>query len=438
MVTFWAIAALMVLGALIWLVPILFSQTRSEDSDTATHTDHVVASYNERLGAIRQEHADGGLSSAQLEQAEAELGRELLQDVRPETASLRTSGPATTLLIALGVPIFAVLVYQELGNAAGLQVAGPGLPTSARAPTAQPVASSSDVPSIEQMVGGLAARLEQSPDDGQGWLMLGRSYMVLGRMQEAEAAYARAYALLPRDVDVLTGYAETLARNDQNALRGQASTLIDAALAIDPTHPKALWLSGISAMQRGDGESAARHWQQLRDTGALNAEETRQLDQMIAEAQNAPVSARAPGGAAPSPAPAAPAAPQSAAVSATTRDNGDGPFIDVTIDIAPELAAKVRPTDSVFIFARASQGPPMPLAAVRRSASDLPITIRLDESMAMMPQMTIATFPTVVVGARISRTGNARPSPGDLQGFSKPLAPGDRPTVAVTIAEEVQ
>jgi cytochrome c-type biogenesis protein CcmH len=441
MTLFWFIAALMVAGALAWLMPILLSKHVRRDEDAVTHTDHAIASYSERLDAIEQDHSDGVLSSEQLENAKHELARELLQDVKPEDEPLRSAGSASAWVVAIVIPAISVALYQNLGEPAGIDQSGPGpqqaqsaplAPQAGGTPSETPGSNADGMPSIEQMVTGLAARLKDNPEDGQGWLMLGRSYVVLDRMQDAEQAYGKAYALIPKNVDVLAGYAETIARNNRNSLSGRPADLLAAALAIKSDDPKTLWLAGIAAMQSGDGKNAIAHWSKLKETGALNAQETTSLDQMIAEASGAAKTQTQPA--------TAPKVDSSAAATPTqpqTPASGTSVSIKVRVALAPELAARVAPGDALFVFARAEQGPPMPLAVARLTASVLPAEIVLDESMAMMPNMTLATFPRVVIGARISKTGNARPSNGDLQGITIGLSPKETAEVAVTISEVV-
>ncbi len=423
MTLFWLIAALMMTGALAWLLPVLLSKHVRSDPGAVSHTDHAIASYSERLDGLEQDFADGVLSEEQLENARQELARELLQDVRPDDPPARAADSTSAWVVAVLIPVVAVGLYSELGQPEGLGISGPG-PRQAQAAPGTPVAGGGSagtataagaegLPSIEQMVTGLAERLQREPNDGEGWLMLGRSYVVLERMDDAEQAYAKAYALLPQNVDVLAGYAESLARNNRNSLAGKPAALLAQALSIKTDDPKTLWLSGIAAMQRGDGPSAVAHWNNLKSTGALNAQETASLDQMIAEA----------GGQA-----ATPATP----VAATS-----GVSVKVKVTLDPSLSARVATGDALFVFARAAQGPPMPLAVQRLVAGALPLEVTLDESMAMIPNMTLASFPRVVVGARISKSGNARPSDGDLQGLSEAIDPKSVGRVAVQISDVV-
>jgi cytochrome c-type biogenesis protein CcmH len=436
MTSFWVIAAVMTVGCFAWLLPTVLSPLRQEEDTSPSHDEHALASYTERLDAVEQEHADGALTEEQLEEARHELARELLQDTRPESVRAALNSTASvwigSAVVLLALPLLAIPTYLSLGNLASIGMANEDTGPAAQVSAAAGANANGDMPSIEEMVAGLAQRLADNPEDAQGWLMLGRSYLVLNRLKDAEDAYAKAYALVQSRVEVLTGYAEAIARNNNNSLIGRPQELLKSALAISPKDTKTLWLSGISAMQRGDGAVAIKHWKALKATQALNAEETVTLDQMIAEA----------GGEAPS----SITEPRSAATAAVTtsgtktaaaKAKASGVAIAVTVSLAPKLASKVTPGDTLFVFARAQQGPPMPLAVARMPVPTFPITVQLDESMAMMPQMTLATFPRVVIGARISKSGNAQGKPGDLQGLSEGVTPASTNNTSVAITEIV-
>jgi cytochrome c-type biogenesis protein CcmH len=451
MTIFWLGAGLMLVAGMGWILPALWSRAPGH---AMTRDDHAVAIYEQRCGELERDHADGIIDSDQLSSARDDLAAELLHDYSEEVATRnqsRNSGVSAAAL-ALVMGVMAVGLYAEFGAPEGLGIAGKGLtraqmaaargsaPASATGGQSEAggaPAADTAMPSVEKMVAGLAKRLEDDPSDGTGWMMLGRSYTVLNRLKDAEAALEKAYALIPENPDAIAAYAEAMGRNTDNDLRGRPTVLLGAALKLDPNHAKSLWLAGIAAMQGGDASNAVALWQRLRTSGSLNAEETASLDRFIAEAGGAPESGTqgAAQGAAivaatqtaktPQPAPAAP------------DKSGDTVKITVEVSLDAALADRVQPGDSLFVFARAHQGPPMPLAVQRLSAGALPATVVLDESMAMMPQFTLATFPRIVVGARISRTGNATPSPGDLQGISADLSPGETPQVRITISEVV-
>jgi cytochrome c-type biogenesis protein CcmH len=239
--------------------------------------------------------------------------------------------------------------------------------------------------------------------------MLGRSYRVLGRNTEAAQAYAKAERVVAADPRLLVDYAESLALAHDGNLQGKPAELVARALELDPGHPLALMLSGAVAFQREDYAGAIRQWEKVQTLLAPGSEEARAVGDSIAKARElaaaqpaAKPAAKAPGGVA----------------------SGSPARIAGTVSLAPALAATAAPTDTVFIFARAVGGPPAPLAVLRRQVKDLPVKFTLDDSMAMAPNLKLSGFAEVVVSARVSRSGNATPQSGDLQGLSKPVKVG--------------
>jgi cytochrome c-type biogenesis protein CcmH len=271
---------------------------------------------------------------------------------------------------------------------------------------------------IEAMVGKLEERLKDKPDDADGWSMLGRSYSAMGRYPEAVAAFKRVAEMRPKDAQALADQADAVAMAAGRKLAGEPAALIARALELDPKNLKALALAGTIAFDSNDFTKAAQLWQSAVAVAEPGSELERNLQSGVAEARSR----------AGLPPPAA-SAPAAAAPTAAT--------VAGQVQIAAALKAKAAPEDTVFVFARAVDGPRVPLAIVRKQVKDLPITFTLDDSMAMNPAMRLSTVTQVIVGARVSKSGNAIAQPGDLQGFSKPTAVGAT-GLRIEIAEEVK
>ncbi len=324
--------------------------------------------------------------------------------------------PSGRLLAGLGVfaLVFAAAGYAWLGNPAALAVA-PGVQASAKA-----VEGGGDISraQFEAMAERLAERLKAKPDDAEGWSMLGRSYSVLEMFPQALTAFQRVIALRPDDAQGYVDYADALGMTQGRKLAGEPEKLIARALQLDPANVKALSLSGTLALDRGDAAGAARLWALALQKTEPGSEMAQRLQGAIDDARQraggpaAPALAGAQGQAA---APAARGAPADAAGS-----------VQVRISLAPALAAKASPDDTVFIFARALQGGKAPLAIQRRQVKDLPLQLTLDDSMAMSPALRLSSVSQVIVGARVSKSGNAMPQPGDLQGLTPAVAVGAR------------
>lgn len=282
---------------------------------------------------------------------------------------------------------------------------------------------------MDVLVAKLAERMEREPDNIQGWLMLGRSYLAIGQTQDAISAYERARQLAPKEPEVLLGYATAVAKVE-GGFQGKAAELIGAALEIDPNNGNGLWMMGLVENQRGNHAQAVALWSKLEGLLTPGSEEASTVRGYIQEArQQGGLPAAEPTSAAEQPRTVQVQAAEPAAQTATT----DGKAIQVQVSLAEQLQGKFSPDDTLFVFARALKGPPMPLAVKRLQAKDLPASLTLDDSMAMMEQMRLSNFAQVVVGARISKSGNAVPQSGDLQGEVQPVTPGQDQTVAVVI-----
>ena len=341
-----------------------------------------------------------------------------------------------TIIIVIGIPALAIGSYWQLGAPELLVAKTPEAnlthPEEEHLPD-----------NFEEMVANLAARLQQQPDDAKGWYMLARSYSALKRYQQAAQAYSQVLTLVgEQDPQLLTDFAEALALAHDGKLTGQPTILLTAALELDPDHQQALWLAGFAAAQKQDYLAAIDYWQRfLKQLPAEEIEARQALEKQIADArQLAQIQEEGsnPTTTTPSatlslsePATNPTAQPNSAQLTTTTTQ------IEVTVRLDPTLQAKVKPTDTVFIYARASQGPPMPLAIVKKIASELPTQVTLDDNMAMVSTMKLSNFSEITLLARISSSGLATPQPGDLQGQVSPVNPAKQDKVEIVINEIV-
>jgi cytochrome c-type biogenesis protein CcmH len=398
---FVVICAALVLVALLFALPPFLR--RPGDPSGADRRESNLGIYREQLRDLDRDLAGGTLSPNQWQRDRDELSRRMLEDVPLEGDALAASTHggsrvAPALVIAVLLPIAAALIYTQVGTPRALDAEA----SRAAAPHAGQQFTSERV---EQMVSQLAQRMEKEPDNLEGWVLLGRSYSAVGRFQDASAALQRAVRLKADDPNLLADYADALAMASGQNLEGEPTALIDKALAIDPDHQKALALAGTAAYERGDFAVAVQKWERLLKTVPPDSEGTRSIQASIDEAR-----ARAGGQ-------AAPAGKPTTEASASGRVGG-------VVTLAPELSDKAAPDDTLFIYARAAQGPPMPLAIQKLQVKDLPAKFSLDDSMSMAPGMSISRFPEVVVVARISKSGQAAPRTGDLEGAVGPVKAG--------------
>lgn len=258
-------------------------QQRSSEND-ASLREINAGIYRDQLVELDRDLAAGTLAQADHAQARDELQRRLLQDTAPAATSNPPAKAArhTTLLIALAVPLAAAGLYAQLGAPAAL------LPQTQQQAQAAADAHSGNAPDIDKMVAALAARLEQNPGDTKGWAMLARSYHAMGRITEAQAAFARIGDDLQKDPALLSAYADVLATQANGNIEGQPLQLVKTALELDPDYPMALSLAATAAYKRKDFPEAARHWQRLLKQLPPDSDDAKWLQKTLAEIGAAP------------------------------------------------------------------------------------------------------------------------------------------------------
>ena len=419
MILFWSLATLLVVATLaVLIVPLLRRRAKQDapDADAA-----AAAVYRDQKQALDAEYADGLITAKERETAVAELSHRLGEEIgrqaeKPAPALRQRSAWVLAAILLVLIPSAAVLLYARLGKPDAI------IPTAAER-SAHEISDSQ----VSALVETLAQRLKARPDDAEGWVLLARSYHALGRFPEAADAYAHATALVPDDAGLLADYADVLAMTHGRKLAGEPAALAARALSLDPNHKKALALAATAAMEARDLDRATGLWKRLRAQYPEESEDAKQVTSIIAEVESMK------GGKAPVPK-VAEAQQRAAPPKSSAQAAGLG--VAGRVDVAPGLAAKVALNDTVFIFARAAEGPRMPLAVLRIPAKQLPTDFRLDDTMGMAGAKLSET-PSVVVEARISKSGNAIPQSGDLSGKSAPVKPGTS-GINLTIDQVVQ
>lgn len=396
-----------------------------------TRLDELKRQLDELEALISSGKLKGKGAKRARDKLEAQMVQALTASQAEADAALAAARPSKALVLGIAafVVVFGVLGYGWRGNFDGWSV-GPGTPPAEQA-DAGGNQHSMGQGQIEGLTKKLAERLQAQPDDAEGWSMLGRSYGVLGRFDDAVKAFRKLIELRPNDAQAYADAADAVGMAQGRKLAGEPEQLIAKALKLDPENPKALGLSGTIAFDKGDYKAAAKHWERALTKVEPDSAMAQQLLGAVNDArQRAGMAPLALPGAAPSAAAPAEPAPKAAA--------GSGAQVEVRISLAPALAAKANPEDPVFIFARAPDGgPKAPLAITRRQVKDLPLTLTLDESMAMSAATSLATQKQVVVGARISKSGSAMAQAGDLQGLSAKVDVGAK-GVAIEIGEVVK
>ena len=383
MIDFWLAAGLLLLVALSFLlIPVLRERRAQREED---RTALNVALYQERVAELQAQQAEGVLDAAQLDSGRAEAARELLADTEGAAAPrVSRLGKPLPLLAAVLVPVLGLGLYLHFGAADKVELTR----EFAQAPQ-----------SMEEMTQRLERAVAAQPDSAEGLYFLGRTYMAQDRPADAAKMFERAANLAGRQPELLGQWAQAQYFADGKKWSEQIQKLTDEALKADPKEVTSLGLLGIAAFEGERYQEAIDYWNRLLAQLPPDDNSRAALQGGI---ERAAERLKASGGKV-----AEAAAPKAA-------------LLTVSVDLASELRSKVQPGDSVFIFARATSGPPAPLAAKRLTVADLPVTVELGDADAMMPQLKLSNFPEVQLVARISRAG--QPTAGEWIGRSGPLA----------------
>lgn len=408
MTLFWILSVAMALIALAIIAPPLLRNYAGQADEPGRRTDQNIAIARERLAELEEEHAAGVLALADFEQAKRELELNLAGDLVEEQTKVSTGGNRALLVVlAIIFPVATVGIYQNMGAPEHLSVVGPGGGIGGN-----PHAQQGETPSVEELTARLEQRLQEEPNNPDGWFMLGRTKMSMGQYEQAAEAFQKTLDLVGEHPSILVALADSVAMSQSGRISGRPAELVQRALAVSPDDVTALWLAGQAAEEQGELEAALGYWRraevQLHDQPGSLAE----IRSMIARVEG------------------------ESGIQSQPLET-EGPSVALDISLSPELAARVEPTDTVFIFARAVEGPPMPVAAAKLQASDLPARVTLNDEMAMMPQMKLSLFEQVKVGARISRSGQPTPASGDLQSDTHSVNVGGEVALKVLIDREV-
>lgn len=418
MITFWLIVGVLIVVTLLILVPPLLRRSNSSVSTTPSEVNLSV--YRDQLRELDTDRAAGTLTEVQYQNARSDLESRVLEDsgAVETTATPSTNsrwGNVSIAAVVISVPLLAISLYFMLGTPAGLK---PQIPTAAM-DEAHPATPEQ----FEAMVTWLAERLKAEPDNAEGWVMLARSYTALNRYQDASAAYARAVALQPNNASVLADHADMLAMLKQT-LQGEPEKIVQQALKVDPDNLKALSLAGSAAFERKDYSDAIKWWEKILNLLPADSPIVASVSASINEARGF--------------AGLPPVATTSANGKAAAQSNVANGSVSGTVRLDPALKTRIADTDTLFIFARAVDGERKPpLAVLRKTVKDLPFDFTLDDSMSMVPSLNLSSVTNVIVGARISKSGNVISSPKDLEGFSKPVKIGQK-DIVITIDSEVK
>ncbi len=410
---------LLVVLVLAWSV-LRSARAAGKGAERAHVMSHVTV-YREQLAELERELVQGSLDQQGFDLSQQELTQRLMEDA--PAAAAATEEPATARtkllisLLSLSIPVLAFVIYFFVGTPVALDPALLAQANGEEQITPQ---------KLETMAEQLSQRLEKEPKNAEAWVMLGRIQRALARYEQADAALQKALAL-ERNDDVLIERAEVLAQKNNGSFKGEPWAIINSVLKSDPQNGNALLLAGSAAFSEARFKEALVYWEKVRGLLPATSPDGPALAEAIDKARERlglPPLAPATAGNAPASAGAMPK-PQS---DGTERLSG-------RVVLSPELAAQVSPKDTVFIYANAAEGPRMPLAIIRTTVDKLPYDFVLDDSLAMNPQMKLSQVKSVMVRARISKTGNAMPQAGDFGASVGPVTPGSPEKLQLTISK---
>lgn len=405
-VQFWLIAAGLIAVALLVLVLPLLKKTALE-SVNASRRNLKIA--RQHLAELKQQLQDGLLSQLQFDEQYLELQQNLNDDLGTDSDSESVtpapagSGRWVIPVIVLILPVLSILLYFQLGDIDALKKA------EIQEENAKNLAN------VDAMIAKLIERLKQNPDDLQGWLMLGRSYIYLQKYEQASDVFVRLYQQQPDNLEILLNYANSLAMSRNGQLSGEPAELIYKALKLAPDNNNALWLGGMAKAEEGDIEQSLAYLQKLAGQLPADSESLPQVKQLMAEV-----------------------AAHGQSVAPATAAAGSATNIHVRVEIDAAVKSQVQAQQTVFIYAQALNGPKMPLAIVRKQVADLPADVDLNDSMAMQPNLHLSDFKQLKIVARISKTGNASTQAGDFIGSAELGLPVNDQAVSVIINQEVK
>jgi cytochrome c-type biogenesis protein CcmH len=401
MTMFWILCALLLVVALLFVVWPLWRH--GVKSNEVVRDAANLEIYRDQLAEMDADLANGLLTPELYEQGKRELETRVLEEVKsPQgNASARGRNPvkALAIVLAIVIPVASLGLYWKLGNMNAF------LPQDKFN-----VAEGFDTVLSGTALQELEAKVAKNPNKPKDWLVLARSYNQLERYADAVRAYDKLTQLVPNEAQLWADYADAMAMTQGQSLLGKPTKLLDKALAVDPNNSKALALAGSAAMERGDYPAAVLDWSKLlQQIPDKNSQEAKMVAGGLQLAHSYLQQSKA---------------GKASGMQGRGQSAGGTESISGTVVLSAALKNKVAPDDTVFVLARAANGPPMPLAVIRKQVRDLPLKFRLDDSMAMSPQMKLSNFSKVVVIARVSKSGNAMPQPGDLQGESSAIRPG--------------
>ncbi len=412
--SFWILSTIMVAAGLLLLTPALLNRKTVKLDDDREQNITIA---RERIQELKAELEAGTLSEETYQQTLEELEKSLLIDVADvEVLSGKVSDKSswkTLVAVAVIVPVLSFGMYDMLGSPQYLDVVGPG--KHQETPPGLTTSRAGKLPSMEEMIAGLKKKTAEDPNNPDGWYLLGRLYAAKEQFPDSVKAYEKLVEVTDRLPTALVVLADSIAMTQGGSLSGRPLQLLTEALEKEPSNSTALWMAGQAAADKKQYIEAIDYWQRAALGLKEHKEMLGELNSMINEAV---------------------VLAKEAGMNVAEINLPEPPLVaSIPIDIIvdPSLQDKIQENDVLFIFARTVSGPPMPLAAIKRQASGFPLTIVLNDSSLLRPDISLLDYNQLSITARISHSGQPAAQGGDLQSQTQLVSPTSNSKIILKI-----
>jgi len=399
--TFTISALLILFATLALLARPLFKTRNTLSYERQAQNIHFA---KERLQELEDQLKNASISATDYEALKLEIESNLANDINlatqtplEQTVTPQRSNKLLISSLCVILPLLAGGVYWATGTPSALSSKPGAQTTAAKGPSAD---------DVNKMLVEIEQRLKKNPSDAKGWAILSRTYLALGRFSEARTGFLKLIELEGESAELLTSLADASSLMAGGDMSGEPAKYIEQALTLDPDNAQALWLGGLAAAQQSQTEKARRYWNKLLPLLANSPKQQQELKAIIQEMDDASIASTAEGTTTPN------------AIDKDAQTNSSDIVdaqLNLNVSIADTMLENVNADDLVFIFARAKNGPPAPLAVKRLTVADLPAKVNLSDSDAMLPQFKMSLFEELVVSARVSKSGNPVAQTGDIQ-----------------------
>jgi cytochrome c-type biogenesis protein CcmH len=382
---FWiVVAALLLVGLACVILPVLSAPKDMLSTDRQQQNINIA---RDKKNGLDNQLSDASLTQTEYDNALVELQTSLALDLeKSELGKVNQKGKWVLWVLALALPMASIGLYFKVGE---YQV----IENPALAAIAQPNNQTPQIDmTLDQMVEVVRERLQKNPDDARGWFVLGKTMMEKGNFDQAVTAFQRTLDLTgDQESHVLFSLADALSMKNDGLMMGEPEAIIQQGLKVSPQDPTGLWLAGLAAEQRQDYKASFGYMVTLLPLVANSADSTSEVKRFIALLKD-----------------------QDPTLVLLAKESIQNPSVKISVSLADQFKTQVVSDNVVFIYAKAASGPPMPLAVKRLAVSDLPVMVELSDADAMMPSMMLSSFEDIIIGARVSKSGNPVAQPGDL------------------------